>query len=82
MASAAKHFLLCSKSLCSQMDNMKLFAVAGFSSSQDTMKCVVRRRHKKPLHISSGDPWGEINVSARNTPDHEQAAQNLNFSVQ
>lgn len=34
--------------------------------------CGVEKTHKMPLHISSGDPWGEINMSTGNTPDQKQ----------
>lgn len=34
--------------------------------------CRAAKAHKVPLHISSGDPQGEINTSTGNTPDQKQ----------
>lgn len=34
--------------------------------------CGVEKTHKKHLHISSGDPEGERNVSTGNSPDQKQ----------
>lgn len=71
MATAAQQFLLRSESVCSLHAtgcHYRFPLEPGHANM-----CGVKRTHKKPLHISSGDPQGEITVSTRNTSSAKSA---------
>lgn len=66
-----QHVLLCYDSVCSLCATgyCRRFPLEPGHANM----CGVKRTHKKPLHISSGDPRGEITVSTGNTSSVKSA---------